>query len=66
MRCCWVRCQVQYWSKSPLLISARRLVYCGFIAATGWWRPPDVLSYLRAIEQRVEKLPATPHRDRSG
>jgi len=49
-----------------LLISARRLVYCGFIAATGWWRPPDVLSYLRAIEQRVEKLPATPHRDRSG
>jgi ATP-dependent helicase HrpA len=40
------------------------LVYPGFVAATGWWRLPDVIRYLRATERRLEKLPTTHQRDR--
>jgi ATP-dependent helicase HrpA len=39
------------------------LVYPGFVSATGARRLPDVLRYLRAAEQRLEKLPASPGRD---
>jgi ATP-dependent helicase HrpA len=40
------------------------LVYQGFVSATGWRRLPDVLRYLRAMRQRLDKLPQQPHRDR--
>jgi len=40
------------------------LVHPGFVTATGWRRLPDLPRYLAAIERRLEKLPADPHRDR--
>ncbi|HEY3010467.1 MAG TPA: ATP-dependent RNA helicase HrpA [Micromonosporaceae bacterium] len=40
------------------------LVYAGFVAATGWWRLPDLVRYLRAIERRLDRLPDNPQRDR--
>jgi ATP-dependent helicase HrpA len=39
------------------------LVYRGFVTATGLRRLPDVLRYVRGIQQRLEKLPEHPHRD---
>lgn len=40
------------------------LVYPGFVAATGLRRLPDLVRYLRAVEQRLAKLPESPQRDR--
>lgn len=40
------------------------LVYPGFVAATGLRRLPDLARYLRAVEQRLAKLPEQPQRDR--
>ncbi|HEX2358002.1 MAG TPA: ATP-dependent RNA helicase HrpA [Micromonosporaceae bacterium] len=40
------------------------LVYRGFVAATGWWRLPDLPRYLRAVERRLDRLPENPQRDR--
>ncbi|MCL2914842.1 ATP-dependent RNA helicase HrpA [Shewanella corallii] len=40
------------------------LVFKGFVAATGWQRMADVVRYLKAIENRLEKLPVDPVRDR--
>ena len=40
------------------------LVHPGFVAATGYHRLRDVLRYLRAAVQRLEKLPERPERDR--
>ena len=52
----------------PALDDVRRqlstLVYRGFVADTGWHRLPDLVRYLRAIDRRLEKLPAHPQRDR--
>ncbi|HEX3782752.1 MAG TPA: ATP-dependent RNA helicase HrpA [Pseudonocardiaceae bacterium] len=46
-------------------ITAQRngLVYRGFVTDTGAARLPDVLRYLRAIQQRLEKLATNPARD---
>jgi ATP-dependent helicase HrpA len=41
-----------------------RLVYPGFVAATGAGRLPDVLRYLRAAARRLERLPDNPAVDR--
>jgi ATP-dependent helicase HrpA len=40
------------------------LVYRGFVTATGWWRLPEIPRYLRAVEKRLERLPANAARDR--
>ncbi|MER7503585.1 ATP-dependent RNA helicase HrpA [Nonomuraea pusilla] len=40
-----------------------RLVYPGFVAATGYRRLPDILRYIRAVERRLTKLPEEPWRD---
>jgi ATP-dependent helicase HrpA len=42
-----------------------RLLFPGFVSATGRRRLPDLVRYLRAIERRVEKLRQDPARDRS-
>jgi ATP-dependent helicase HrpA len=60
-------------SSSPVLIPALsdiraqlgRLVYPGFVTATGWRRLPDLVRYLRAIERRLDRLPNDPHGDRN-
>ena len=53
---------------APALADARAqlsgLVYRGFVGATGRRRLADVLRYVRAIGQRLEKLPHDPGRDR--
>jgi ATP-dependent helicase HrpA len=40
------------------------LVYKGFVEDCGWQRLADVARYLKAIENRLEKLPVDPTRDR--
>jgi ATP-dependent helicase HrpA len=40
------------------------LVYKGFVDDCGWQRLTDVGRYLKAIENRLEKLPVDPARDR--
>jgi ATP-dependent helicase HrpA len=42
----------------------QRLVRAGFVTASGVERLPDVERYVRAIEQRLRKLPNDPDRDR--
>ncbi|MGH3624664.1 MAG: ATP-dependent RNA helicase HrpA, partial [Sciscionella sp.] len=39
------------------------LVYPGFVSATGAARLPDVLRYVRAVDQRMDKLENNPTRD---
>ncbi|WP_133406952.1 ATP-dependent RNA helicase HrpA [Parashewanella tropica] len=41
-----------------------RLVFKGFVEVSGWERLSDILRYLKAIENRLEKLPVDPNRDR--
>jgi ATP-dependent helicase HrpA len=41
-----------------------RLVYAGFVTATGLGRLPDVERYLRAAERRLERLPDQVNVDR--
>ena len=41
-----------------------RLVFKGFVEVTGWERLPDLNRYLKAIENRLDKLPVDPTRDR--
>ena len=41
-----------------------RLVFKGFVESTGWERLPDLKRYLMAIENRLDKLPVDPTRDR--
>jgi ATP-dependent helicase HrpA len=40
------------------------LVYKGFVEDCGWQRLTDVVRYLKAIENRLDKLPVDPTRDR--
>jgi ATP-dependent helicase HrpA len=40
-----------------------RLVYPGFITATGYRRLPDLARYLQGMERRLVKLPENPGRD---
>jgi ATP-dependent helicase HrpA len=45
-------------------VQLARLVYPGFVSATGVERLTDVHRYIRAIGRRLEVLPADPRRDR--
>src|SRR5262249_9950234 len=40
------------------------LIHDGFVAETGWWLLPHLQRYLKAIDQRLDKLPANVQRDR--
>jgi ATP-dependent helicase HrpA len=40
-----------------------RLIYPGFVTATGYRRLPQLIRYLRGIERRLDKLPENPPRD---
>ncbi|MEU4226108.1 ATP-dependent RNA helicase HrpA [Nonomuraea sp. NPDC026600] len=50
-------------STSDVRDQLAKLVYAGFVTATGHRRLPDVLRYMRAIERRLTKLPEEPWRD---
>ncbi|QIR14217.1 ATP-dependent RNA helicase HrpA [Shewanella aestuarii] len=41
-----------------------KLVYKGFVQECGWNRLTDVARYISAIENRLDKLPVDPNRDR--
>jgi ATP-dependent helicase HrpA len=61
-------------ASSPALLAAlsdvrgqlEGLVHRGFITETGATRLPDLVRYLRGIEQRLDKIGANAMRDRSG
>jgi ATP-dependent helicase HrpA len=40
-----------------------RLIYPGFVTATGYRRLPHLTRYLQAIQRRLDKLPESPARD---
>ncbi len=40
-----------------------RLIYPGFVAATGYRRLPQLTRYLRGMERRLDKVPENPARD---
>jgi ATP-dependent helicase HrpA len=40
-----------------------RLIYPGFVTATGYRRLPHLTRYLQAIQRRLDKLPENPARD---
>jgi ATP-dependent helicase HrpA len=40
------------------------LVFKGFVEASGWAKLADILRYLKAIENRLDKLSVDPNRDR--
>jgi ATP-dependent helicase HrpA len=48
---------------SDIHVQVARLVYPGFVTATGAGRLPDVLRYLSAVERRIDKLPSQPAKD---
>jgi ATP-dependent helicase HrpA len=50
-------------SVADIHLQLARLVFDGFVSATGASRLPDVLRYLTAIERRLDKVPADPARD---
>ncbi|AYY12237.1 ATP-dependent RNA helicase HrpA [Actinobacteria bacterium YIM 96077] len=53
---------------APSLVDAKdhldQLIYRGFVTSTGRKRLPDLVRYVTAIERRLDKLPASPQRDR--
>ena len=50
-------------AKADIRDQLDKLVYAGFVTETGWAHLADLPRYLRAILQRLEKLPANPARD---
>jgi ATP-dependent helicase HrpA len=50
-------------AKADISVQLKGLLCAGFISEAGYQRLPDVLRYLRAIEQRLQKLPLDPDRD---
>jgi ATP-dependent helicase HrpA len=44
-------------------VQVARLVFPGFVTATGAARLPHVLRYLTAVERRIDKLPSQPGKD---
>jgi ATP-dependent helicase HrpA len=50
-------------AKADVQVQLKRLLRSGFIAEAGYQRLPDVLRYLRAVEQRLQKRPLDPGRD---
>jgi len=51
-------------SVHDMRVQLARLVYPGFVTATGADRLRDLLRYVRAIGRRLDKLPSEPGRDR--
>ena len=52
------------FAMSDIQTQLDNLVFKGFVEASGWKRLPDILRYLKAIENRLDKLPVDPNRDR--
>ncbi|WP_394130070.1 ATP-dependent RNA helicase HrpA [Shewanella maritima] len=52
------------FAMSDIQTQLDKLVYKGFVADCGWKKVADIKRYLLAIENRLDKLPVDPNRDR--
>lgn len=52
------------FAMSDIQTQLDQLVYKGFVEGSGWRRLPDMARYLKAIVNRLDKLPIDPNRDR--
>ncbi|WP_442800666.1 ATP-dependent RNA helicase HrpA [Shewanella sp. AS1] len=52
------------FAMSDIQTQLDRLVFKGFVEQSGWQRLPDLVRYLKAIDNRLDKLPVDPNRDR--
>ncbi|WP_041421627.1 ATP-dependent RNA helicase HrpA [Shewanella sediminis] len=52
------------FAMSDIQTQLDQLVFKGFVERCGWQRLPDMVRYLKAIDNRLDKLPVDPNRDR--
>ncbi len=52
------------FAMSDIQTQLDKLVFKGFVEECGWQRLPDMVRYLKAIDNRLDKLPVDPSRDR--
>ena len=52
------------FAMSDIKTQLDKLVFKGFVEACGWQRLPDMVRYLKAVDNRLDKLPVDPNRDR--
>jgi len=52
------------FAMSDIQTQIDNLVFKGFVENCSWQRLPDLARYLKAIDNRLDKLPVDPHRDR--
>ncbi|MGE6649156.1 ATP-dependent RNA helicase HrpA [Shewanella colwelliana] len=52
------------FAMSDIQAQLDKLVFKGFVEQCGWQRLPDLVRYLKAIDNRLDKLPVDPNRDR--
>ena len=52
------------FAMSDIKTQLDKLVFKGFVEACGWKRLPDMVRYLKAVDNRLDKLPVDPNRDR--
>jgi ATP-dependent helicase HrpA len=52
------------FAMSDIQTQLDRLVFKGFVEQSGWQRLTDLVRYLKAIDNRLDKLPVDPNRDR--
>ncbi|ABE54792.1 ATP-dependent helicase HrpA [Shewanella denitrificans OS217] len=52
------------FAMSDIQTQLDKLVFKGFVEDCGWQRLGDIIRYLKAIENRLDKLPVDPSRDR--
>ncbi|QYJ87655.1 ATP-dependent RNA helicase HrpA [Shewanella mesophila] len=52
------------FAMSDIQTQLDKLVFKGFVEQCGWQRLADIVRYLKAIDNRLDKLPVDPNRDR--
>lgn len=52
------------FAMSDIQAQLDKLVYKGFVEQCGWQRLSDLVRYIKAIDNRLDKLPVDPNRDR--
>ncbi|WP_394393250.1 ATP-dependent RNA helicase HrpA [Shewanella woodyi] len=52
------------FAMSDIQTQLDKLVYKGFVEGCGWRRLADMARYLKAVDNRLDKLPIDPNRDR--
>ncbi|MCG9696467.1 ATP-dependent RNA helicase HrpA [Shewanella sp. Isolate11] len=52
------------FAMSDIQTQLDKLVFKGFVEQSGWQRLSDLVRYIKAIDNRLDKLPVDPNRDR--